>query len=129
MSCLIYKYNKKLKRQERSLLITSKAIYNINRQDFYANFLSFFNGNFAIRRRVDIKKLAGITVSELSSEFVVHVRDEYDYRYASPDKRDKILTMLCRSYYLNVKTRPLAFYFKVNISRLVVFNLNFARMM
>ena len=116
MSCLLYKYNKRLKRQERSLLITSKAIYNVNKQDFLANFISVFNSNFAIRRKIDITKLVGVTVSELSSEFVIHVQGEYDYRYASPDKRDRILTMLCRSYYLNVKSRPLAFFFKVRNS-------------
>jgi len=113
MSCILYKYNKRLKRQERSLLITNKAIYNINQQEFIANMISMFNSSFAIRRRIDIAKVSGLTVSELSSEFVIHVRDEYDYRYGSPDKRDRILAMICKAYYLNVRNRPLSFFFKV----------------
>jgi len=113
LSCLIYKYNKRLKRQERSLLITSKAIYNINRQETLINLISFFHAPFAIRRKIDIAKLAGLSVSELSTEFVIHVRDEYDYRYSSPDRRDRILAMIARAYYMNVRNKPLAFFFKV----------------
>ena len=114
MSCLVYKYNKRLKRQERCLLITSKAIYNINKQDFLANFISIFNSTFAIKRKIDIAKIAAITVSELSSEFVIHVRDEYDYRYGSTDQKEKILLKICQAYYMNVRNRPLAFFFKVS---------------
>jgi len=114
MSCLLYKYNKRLKRQERSLLITSRAIYNVNKQDFFANIISVFNSSYAIRRRIDVTKLMGITVSEMSSEFVLHVRDEYDYRYSSPDNRDKILTTICKAYYMNITNKPLIFFFKVN---------------
>jgi len=94
-------------------LITTKAIYNINRQELLVNLISAFHGPFAIRRRMDITRLSGITVSEMSSEFVLHIRGEYDYRYGSADKRDIILLMLCHSYYLNVKNKPLSFFFKV----------------
>jgi serum/glucocorticoid-regulated kinase 2 len=116
MSCLLYKYNKRLKRQERSLLITSRAVYNVNKQDFLANIISVFNSSYAIRRRIDVTKLMGITVSEMSSEFVLHVRDEYDYRYSSPDKRDKILTTICKAYYMNITNKPLIFFFKDDIN-------------
>lgn len=116
MSCILYKYNKRLKRQERSLLITNKAIYNINQQEFLANIISVFNSSFAIRRRIDIAKVSGLTVSDLSSEFVIHVRDEYDYRYGSPDKRDRILSMICKAYCLNVRNRPLPFFFKDDVN-------------
>jgi len=116
LSCVLYKYNKRFKRQERTLLITTKAIYNINRQEFLINFISVFHGEFAIRRKMDITRLAGITVSEMSSEFVLHIRGEYDYRYGSADKRDHILLALSHSYYLNVKNKPLAFYFKDDVN-------------
>jgi len=116
LSCIVYKYNKRLKRQERSLLITNKAIYNINKQEFFANIISVFNSSYAIRRRIDIVNVACITVSELSSEFVIHVRDEYDYRYGSPDKRDRILSMICKAYCLNVRNKPLPFFFKDDVN-------------
>jgi len=113
LTTLVYKYNKRLKRQTRTLMITSKALYNIHRLGFFAKALAFFSSRSQIKRRIDITKIAGITVSELSSEFVIHVRDEYDYRYASADRRDRILLMICRSYALNIKTKPMLFFFKV----------------
>jgi len=116
LSCIVYKYNKRLKRQERSLLITNKAIYNINKQDFFANFISFFNSSYAIRRRINIINIIGITVSELTSEFVIHVKDEYDYRYASPANRDRILLMICKAYCLNIQNNPLPFFFKDDVN-------------
>lgn len=116
LSTVLYKFNKKSKRQERSILITSKAIYNVNKQDLLATFMSVFSNSFKIRRRIDITKMLGITVSELSSEFVLHIGDEYDYRYASPNRRDRILQVLCNSYYHNVPNRPLPFFFKEDIN-------------
>ena len=113
MSCSLYKFNKRLKRQERAILITSKAVYNINKFEIIANIINFFKSNYTLRRRINIEKLAAITVSELSSEFVVHVENEYDYRYSSP-QRDKILAMILKSYYMNVKKKPLTFFFKVH---------------
>ena len=52
----------------------------------------------------------------MSYEFVVHVADEYDYRYASADKRDKILENIAHSYVEVAGNKLLAFYFKVNIT-------------
>jgi len=113
LSTVLYKFNKKSKRQERSILITSKAIYNVNKQDLLATFMSVFSNSFKIRRRIDITKILGISVSEQSSEFVLHIGDEYDYRYASPNRRDRILQVLCSSYYHNAPNKPLTFFFKV----------------
>jgi serum/glucocorticoid-regulated kinase 2 len=116
LSCLVYKYNKRLKRQERTLLVTTKAVYNINRQEVLVNIISAFHGPFAIRRKIDVSKLSGITVSELSSEFVIHVRSEYDYRFGSPTKRNRILSTICHAYYLNVRAQPLAFFFRDDVN-------------
>ena len=93
--------------------MTTKAVYNINRQEVLVNIISAFHGPFAIRRKIDVSKLSGITVSELSSEFVIHVRSEYDYRFGSPTKRNRILSTICHAYYLNVRAQPLAFFFRV----------------
>jgi len=113
LSTLLYKYNKKLKRQERSILITTRAIYNINQKGFLTSLMTVFNKSFKIRRKIEIEKLSGISVSDSSSEFVIHVADEYDYRYASPGKRDQILMAICKTYYDNVKGLPLRFFFRV----------------
>jgi serum/glucocorticoid-regulated kinase 2 len=39
-----------------------------------------------VKRKIPLTKIAGVTVSKLSTEFVLHVPDEYDYRYSSSDK-------------------------------------------
>jgi len=39
-----------------------------------------------VKRKIGIDKVAAITASRVSSEFVIHVPDEYDYRYSSADQ-------------------------------------------
>ena len=112
LSCKVYKYNKRLKRQERTLLITSRYLYNIDRQGFFAKIGAVFSASSQIKRKIDICKIGGITMSEVSSEFVIHVPEEYDYRYGSPDKRDKILLCITRVYSQCTNGSMLAFYFK-----------------
>jgi len=107
LSASLYKYNKKCKRQERNILITSKAIYNI------ANRRTIFRSKYKIKRRIDIKKVSAVSVSEVSSEFVIHVPSEYDYRYASSERRDQILIAICKSYYGANPKASLSFFFIV----------------
>lgn len=61
-------------------MLTSKAIYNINKGIM----------GISIKRRIPYEEVAGITVSKLGSEFVIHVPNEYDYRFSSPDKSELI---------------------------------------
>ena len=69
----IIKKNQKSSQQQRNLLITSKALYNFKKKE--------------LKRRFDISKLTGITVSKISDEFVIHGDDEeYDYHYISHNK-------------------------------------------
>jgi len=98
LSCMTHKFNKKAKRQERGLLITSKALYNLSKTN--------------IKRRIPITKIVGVTLSKTSYEFVIHIPEEYDYRYSSPEKRDKILESIALSYNTCTKDKLLAFYFK-----------------
>lgn len=35
------------------------------------------------KRRIKLEMIAGISVSEMSDEFVIHVKEEYDYRFKS----------------------------------------------
>lgn len=108
LSTLVIKFNKRDKRQERILLITTKAVYNISNQSALMSLITS-----PVKRKIDIKKIYAVTISEMSGEFVFHVQDEYDYRYSSPERRDRILQMVCRAYYLCVSERPLKFYFTV----------------
>lgn len=70
----IYKINKFGFKQERNIIITDKAIYNLKKT--------------SLKRRIDLKWIKGITLSKSSDEFVIHCNDEeYDYQYISAKKR------------------------------------------
>ena len=68
------------KDQERSLLITNIAIYNIKKTE--------------IKRRIKIEDLYGITYSKESNQFILHFnQNDYDYLFKS-DNRNKIIIIL-----------------------------------
>ena len=77
LSCMVTKYNEVGFRQERTLVITENAIYNIKKSQ--------------VKRRIALEKLESITISTTSSEFVLHIKDEYDYRYLSYERRSEII--------------------------------------
>jgi len=78
----VVKVNKRGKSQTRALLITEKALYNLLPTDYSK-----------CKRRIPIESITAITTSKASDEFVIHVPDEYDYRFVS-DKRDEIVNVL-----------------------------------
>ena len=80
LSCLLTKYNEFGFRQDRVMVLTINAIYNLKRN--------------AIQRRISLEKLEAVSLSTMSSEFVIHVRDEHDYRFLSYDKRDEFVEVL-----------------------------------
>ena len=64
--------------QERTILVTNKGIYNLQKKK--------------LKRKLKYSDIRGITFTKLSHEFVVHGKDgEYDYYYQSPDKN----TLIC----------------------------------
>ena len=66
--------------QDRVILITNKAIYNLKIKEK--------------KRRIDLEKIAGITISRITDQFVIHCKnEEYDYLYISPN-RLKIIELL-----------------------------------
>ncbi|KAL4484301.1 hypothetical protein ABPG72_006412 [Tetrahymena utriculariae] len=81
-SCPIGKYNRKDVRQDRFIMITDKAFYNLKKT--------------SIKRRIDLNFIKGITTSVCGTEFVLHVPSEYDYRYSSTLYREKIIQLLRR---------------------------------
>lgn len=60
LSTLVTKYNDMGFRQERALVLTNNAIYNIKRNE--------------VKRRIAYEDLEAITLSTLSSEFVLHIK-------------------------------------------------------
>ena len=76
-SDFIVKINPKGKPQERVLLITDRAVYNLLPTDYGK-----------CKRRVDLAAISKVTVAVKSDEFVLHVPSEYDYRLMSLRKRE-----------------------------------------
>lgn len=71
----IIKINKYGFKQNRNIIITDKAVYNLKKT--------------SLRRRIDLKSIKGITLSKTCNEFVIHCKDEeYDYQYVSAKKKD-----------------------------------------
>ena len=73
MSDLVTKINRKSKRQERGLLLTSHALYNVVPPTYTK-----------CKRRIPLAAVAGITISAASFEFVIHVSGDYDYHFVCP---------------------------------------------
>ena len=78
-SDFIIKINPQGRPQERLLLISNKAVYNLMPNDYKK-----------CKRRVEISQIGSITASTKSDEFVIHIPDEYDYRLMSLRKREII---------------------------------------
>jgi len=75
-SCLVIKINRFGMRQDRTLLLTNKFLYNIKKED--------------IKRKINVSKIKSVTKStkDGNREFVIHVKSEYDYRFESDYRKD-----------------------------------------
>ncbi|GAB5361454.1 hypothetical protein AAMO2058_000714400 [Amorphochlora amoebiformis] len=71
-SSVIWKINQRGKPQKRNLLITNFAVYNLTPTVF---------GGLVCRRKIDITAIQNIFVCLFTNEFVLHVKDEYDYKF------------------------------------------------
>ena len=84
-SAIVHKKNHFGWSQNRTMLITDIALYNINKTE--------------VKRRIELQHLSGISVTTKSNEFVIHCNDyEYDYHYTSSKKRQiaEVLATLYR---------------------------------
>lgn len=82
LSDLVVKTNRKGKRQTRALVITDQAVYNFKHKS-YSSF----------KRRIPITSLAQVYRNDSSNEFVLHVHDDYDYRFES-QRREEVVAVL-----------------------------------
>ena len=120
---VIIKINKRNKMQERVLLITKKAIYNIdpspsltslsssisNITNTLASSTSSSSNNsgglgvgggttWKVKRRIPLDKISGVSLSTMPDNFFcVHVGGEYDYLLVS-NKKTEIVKVLCQAY-------------------------------
>jgi len=95
LSQALIKINRKGKEQQRVMLITDKAIYNLMPRDLSK-----------CRRRIRLENVASVTFSTSSHEFAIHVPEEYDYRFkaASPENQRQVREILTGVYCQKVKS-------------------------
>lgn len=96
LSAGLIKINRKNKEQQRAMLITDKAIYNLMPKDFGK-----------CRRRIRLENVASVTFSGSSLEFAVHIPEEYDYRFRANSDQDRqnIRSTLAEVYQRKVKSK------------------------
>ena len=101
----VKKINKNGWKQDRNILLTDKAIYNLKKT--------------SLKRRIDYKTIMGITLSKLSDEFVIHCEDlDYDYHYISSRKKT-IIEIIAKNYEI-VKEEELKL-FEIGVKNLNTF--------
>lgn len=80
----VVKVNKYYFSQERNIIITNAAFYNLNYK--------------TLKRRISLHNILGFTVSKISTEFVLHCKgEEYDYHFLSY-RRMNIIKILNSAY-------------------------------
>ena len=68
------------KTREINLLITNKSIYNLKKTK--------------IKRKIMLEDLIGVTISNLSDQFIVHgIKNDYDNLYISKERKTIIKTL------------------------------------
>ena len=91
-SDIITKVNHYGMAQERSIILTDKALYNMKKK--------------ALRRRLSYGEMRGVTYSKLTYEFVIHGNDvEYDYQYLSQERN--LIICLVAIFYQKSTGSPL----------------------
>lgn len=84
--------------QERTLVITNVALYNIHKKE--------------VKRTIFIKDIGGITKTvppSKAKEFTVHVPSTYDYRFIT-ERREEIIDLIKRLYLIEHKKNVLMFH-------------------
>ena len=89
---LITKINHYGMNQERTIMLTNKALYNMKKK--------------TLKRKILYNEILGITFSKLTFEFIVHGNnEEYDYAYISQDRN--IIICIIAHFYENNTGKPL----------------------
>ena len=89
---LITKINHYGMNQERTIMLTNKALYNMKKK--------------TLKRKIVYNEILGITYSKLTYEFIIHGNnEEYDYQYISQDRN--IIICIIANFYESSSGKPL----------------------
>ena len=86
-SDVVKKINRKGSTQKRILMITTRAIYNLE--------------NNKCKRRIEVQDIGKIISSRTSDQFILHIPKEYDYHYSSGRSKE-IVTILEKVHHVYV---------------------------
>ena len=86
-SDVVHKINRKGSSQKRILMITTRAVYNLE--------------NNKCKRRIDVQDIGKVVCSRVSDQFILHIPKEYDYHYSSA-KHKEIVSILEKVHQLYV---------------------------
>jgi serum/glucocorticoid-regulated kinase 2 len=91
----LYKINQYSFSQKRVIVITSARVYNFKEN----------KKTLILKRAIPIAAIGGVSkcMHKKSTEFVIHVPEQYDYRYQS-EHRDEIINSIKMSYISLMKT-------------------------
>jgi len=75
-SCVVIKINRWGMKQERTLLLTNQNLYNIKKDQ--------------VQRRISVDSIKAVTKStkQDNTQFIVHVKNEYDYQFESDFRKE-----------------------------------------
>ena len=88
------KINKRKRTQIRQFIITNQRFINFGNRTLKDKFVNLFKGS-KVKREIGLEKITHITYSETSSQFILHVPSEYDYRLRTLDRDDFLLYLIC----------------------------------
>eukprot|EP01084_Bolivina_argentea_P138424 243697_1 len=111
----VIKFNAKGKQQRRILMITQNAIYNLKPKKLNKS-----------QRRISIKNIGMLTLSECTNEFAVHVPSQYDYHFVSQNK-NKIAQILKKLYYKQTMSRLIVVYSELKHLRDIILTKKLAK--
>lgn len=113
-SSKISKHNKRGVVQQRIILVTTNYIYNIAYEGFFVKVIRTVGSRSGIKRKIPIDLVSAFTVScdPNSSEFVIHVEKQHDYRYSGGEKkRENAIYAICMAFRM-MTGRKIPFHFK-----------------
>jgi len=93
----------------------------MNPSEGSVDFFSIFSKNFMVKRKIKIENIAAVSIANLSSEFVLHVPSEYDYRFSHPTLRSILIGNIVTFNLKKTGNKKFKFYFHdvVNLNKVV----------
>ncbi len=86
--------------KDRILIITNKAVYNIHPKDsFSAKIIYKILPRVAIKKKITGQSIRAVNISTNSDEFIIQVKNGYDYRFLADGNREKIIKALATVYF------------------------------